>query len=110
MSQVAPFFSEMEKYISDSRSAVAAGKEFELTGLDEKIDKLCALILDLSDEERMMYENRLQDLLASLNALGLEMKEQVEGVKNIPQHRNANVAYRTADSRDNFGKRDEDKK
>lgn len=108
MTQVGPFFAEMEQYISDSRAAVAEGKEFELTALDEKIGRLCDMVLALSPEEQSLYEGRLEELLGGLNALGLELKSQHEDTKNIPMHRQANVAYRTADSRDNFGIRDED--
>lgn len=107
MTAVAPFFSEMEQYIADSRATVAAGKELELAGLDDKIDALCNRILELSQDERMLYESRLQELLGSLNALGNEMRAQGD-VKEIPQHRKASVAYQTADSRDNFGKRDKE--
>lgn len=110
MSQVAPFFSEMEHYISESRAAIANGQEVELLGLDEKINRLCEMVEGLSKEEQMMYEDRLQALLEELNALGLDLKAQHESIRNIPLHRNANVAYKTADSRDNFGIRKDEEK
>ena len=108
MTQVAPFFSELEKYIEGGRAAIAAGEELSLAGLDDNIDTLCTMIMALSEEERLMYEERLKELLGRLNALGLELKAQMEGVKELPKHRNASVAYQTADSRDNFGVREGD--
>lgn len=107
MTQVAPFFTEMEKFIADGRATVAAGDELSLLGLDNRIEQLCTIIAALSPEEQMMYEARLQDLLAGLNALGLELKQQFEGGV-IVQHKNAAIAYQTADSRDNFGVREEE--
>jgi archaellum component FlaC len=106
MSQVAPFFAEMEQFIEQGRATIAAGQELSLVGLDENIDRLCTLMMELSQEERMMYENRLQDLLGGLNTLGNELREQVSAIQEIPQHRNATIAYQRADSRDNFGIRD----
>lgn len=109
MTQVAPFFAEMESYIATSRQKIAAGKDIELKGLDEKIEALCNLIISLSPEEQNLYQGRLEDLLGDLNSLGNELKTQMDGFKDLPTHRHANVAYKTADSRDNFGKRDEKK-
>jgi hypothetical protein len=110
MTQLAGFFTEMEKYIADSRKTLAEGKDLSLDGMDKRIAELCDKVWELMPEQRTLYEDRLRTLLENLNALGLEMKAQMEGIKDIPQHRRANVAYKTADSRDNFGRRDEDKK
>ncbi len=108
MTTVPAFFTEMERYIEGSRKAVAEAKDFDLTGLDGKIDALCNMILELSQEERILYEVDLQNLLGNLNALGNEMRDQFSNVQEIPQHRKASIAYQTADSRDNFGNRDEE--
>jgi hypothetical protein len=105
MTLLAPFFTEMEHFIDSSRKAVAAGEELSLAGLDERIDALCERVLALSQEERLIYESRLQELLLGLNALGLDMKANMGLPNDIPQHRTASVAYKTADSRDNFGAR-----
>lgn len=107
MSQVTTLFSEMERYISESRSHVADGKDISLQSLDANIEKLCNMVLTLTPEDQEIYEPRLQGLLLNLNALGLEMKEQ-NSLHELPMRRNASVAYKTADSRDNFGKRDEE--
>lgn len=107
--QVGPFFNDMEKFISDSRAHIAAGQDVDMAGLDSNIEKLCNMILALSDEEQRLYEDRMRDMLVSLNELGIELKAQMEGdVRDIPMHRAASVAYKTADSRDNFGIRKED--
>ena len=107
MSHVGPFFQEMEEYISESRIAVASGREIDLHGLNLKIESLCNMILDLSPDDQRLYEERLQDLLTNLNTLGVEMKAQFETL-DLLTHRQANIAYKTADSRDNFGKRGDD--
>ena len=112
MTQVELFFSEMENYIAESRKVVAQSRELDMRGLDEKIEALCNMILELDKDGQAQYEDRLRNLLGNLNELGNEMRAQVEGIKDIPQHRAASVAYKTADSRDNFGHRpktDEDK-
>ena len=106
--KVTPFFAEMEHFIGECRKMVDEGQEPDMQGLDNKTGTLCEMILALSQDERVLHERRLQELLASLNTLGNEMRIK-EGIKEIPQHRNASVAYKTADSRDNFGKRDEEK-
>lgn len=108
MTTIPAFFSEMERYIADSRKAVAEARDFELVGLDNNIDALCNMILALSQEERLLYETDLQNLLGNLNTLGNEMRDQFGAVQEIPQHRKASVAYQTADSRDNFGNREEE--
>jgi len=107
MNDIAPFFTEMEDYIRICRETIAVCEDVQLTGLDDRIDRLCNLVLALSPDERLQYEERLQTLLADLNSLGEEMRAQYVGVTELPKHRNASVAYKTADSRDNFGKRDE---
>ncbi len=108
MSQhVGSFFSNMEEYIASSRAAVAAGDDLDMAGLDNAIETLCDMIQTMPAGDQQLYEPRLQDLLMSLNALGQEMKAQA-GLQDIPKHRNASVAYKTADSRDNFGKRDDE--
>ncbi|MDX2073554.1 MAG: hypothetical protein SFX19_04215 [Alphaproteobacteria bacterium] len=108
MTEIAPLFTEMEQYIAASRATVAAGEELEMHKLDERIGQLCDMIEALSNDDRRTYESRLQELLSNLNALGNEMREQSGNVAEIPKHRNASVAYQTADSRDNFGKRDKE--
>lgn len=108
MTQVAPFFSKMENYIQGIRNDIVAGKNVEMVALDENIGHLCDMVMKLSEEERMMYEERLHQLLESLNMLGRELKDHFGEGDSIAAHRNATVAYKTADSRDNFGKREED--
>lgn len=104
MNQIAPFFAQLEDYIRNSRVGIAMGEDLDLTGLDQKIGALCDMVFELSKEEQAMYEKRLQDLLSGLNELGLELKTQMETIKELPKHKNASVAYKTADARDNFGK------
>jgi len=108
MTQIAPFFSEMEDYIHDSRIKLSRGEDFDMAGLDAKIESLCDRVLDMPEKERLMYEDRLKQLLDGLNTLGLELRDKIEGIKELPTHKRAHAAYKTADSRDNFGKRDDE--
>jgi hypothetical protein len=109
MSKITPFFAEMENYISNCRRDIASGKDVDMQGMEIKIEALCNMVWEQSEVERLVYEPRLRSLLENLNELGKDLKEQIDGTRDIPQHRAASVAYKTADSRDNFGKRDGEK-
>ena len=102
----ATLFAELEEYVASSRAQVEAGADVDLAGLDANIEKLCNLVLSMSPDDQQLYAPRLEDLLHGLNALGLALKAQHD-ITQLPMHRNASVAYKTADSRDNFGRREE---
>lgn len=102
MNPIEPFFSEMEDYIQDSRDKLASGRDIDMLGLDIKVEALCNMVLDMPQPDRVRYEPKLQHLLEGLNALGEELREKMGGVS---EHKRAHAAYKTADSRDNFGQR-----
>jgi len=111
MTQVAAFLVEMEEYIAEARSQVALYQEIDLHALDARIGTMCDMVMELSGDERMQYEERLQKMLAALNDLGNEMKEKMGAPEDLQVHKRASVAYKTADSRDNFGfRKNEDEK
>ena len=98
-----PLFLELEAYLHKSREQLAKGEDFSLEGLDKKITRLCDCVAALpGQDERLSYAEKLRKLLAELNALGKEIFHQ--NTKELPRHQSANVAYKKADSRDNFGK------
>lgn len=102
MNPVEPFFTEMQDFIQESRDKLAAGKDIDMLGLDIKVEALCNMVLDLPQPDRVRYEPKLQHLLEGLNALGNELRDKMGGVS---EHKRAHAAYKTADSRDNFGNR-----
>jgi len=105
-------FDDIAQFIAASRALIDQGAYMALSGLDDQVQALCQEVLQLSQAERLRYADRLQFLLAELQSLGETMALQRDRVgdeiREIPQHKKASVAYRTADSRDDFGKRDEE--
>ncbi len=105
-------FDEIGQFVKESHALLESGAIMELTGLDERVRTLCDQVLQLTQEERLMYADRLQELLEKLNGLGQalvsERDKLGEEASQLTQHKKAHVAYRTADARDNYGDKDED--
>lgn len=105
-----PLLAEIKEMIGLSRVYLAANGEFSLKGLDDKVAVLCGVIMALPKEEQPEHVAALEILLADLNSLGQGLSAQgaefFASLKEVKTHRNASVAYKTADSRDNFGKKD----
>lgn len=105
-------FDDIAQFISDSRSLLEQGALMELAGLDDQVRTLCEMVLDLSQDDRLRYADRLQYLLGELKALGETMAAQKEQIakelSNISSHKKATVAYKVVDASDDFGNRDDD--
>lgn len=95
-------FDDISKFIADSRAIIAQGDVVKLDDLDGEVKRLCEAVFELSEEERVKYASRMQELLKDLNALGEELTEQRDQVAtqlhNMADHRRAHVAYKTADA------------
>jgi hypothetical protein len=106
-------FDRLTFFIEEGNKLLATGQSMELSGLEEQIDMLCGAVMDLPEVERVQYQERLTDLLNELTKLGKGLIEHhrdiVEELQSLPSQKKANIAYKTADSRDNFGKRDGEK-
>jgi hypothetical protein len=104
-------FLEVEQFIAEGRALLDQGALMELAGLDEQVRILCDRVLQLSQEERLVYADKLQKLLGDLTALGETMAQKrdliAEEIRGLSHHKKASTAYRVADSRDDFGERDE---
>jgi hypothetical protein len=105
-------FREIETFITDSSALLDAGDYLELSGLDSQVRTLCEAVLQLSQEERIAYADRLQQLLADLKILGDRMVHQrdqlAEEIRGLSQHKKASKAYKIVDASDDYGSRDDD--
>lgn len=111
MTQLNPekFFDDVSKFIAESRAIIERGDVVQLDGLDEEVARLCEAVLHLSQDERLKYADTLQRLLKDLNLLATELTTQRDTIAaqihDLSDHRRANVAYKKADSADDFGKK-----
>jgi hypothetical protein len=75
----------------------------EMAGLDKQVQKLCAQVMELSEEDKIKYAGSLQWLLNELNVLGKELTIKREAIANeiryLSSHKKASVAYKTADAK-----------
>jgi len=105
-------FDDIAQFIAESRDILESGAIMELNGLDEQVRSLCDAVLQLSQNERITYADRLQQLLGDLKALGDAMVTQrdelAEEMRGVPQHKKAHKAYRIVDASDDYGNRDDD--
>ncbi len=108
MSDLELLFAEAENIITDGSAKLRIAEDFELVGLEQKIETLCGRVVLESPEIQQNLVPRLTAILENLTMLGTGLKQAMGDVPAIPVHKAANVAYKVADSRDNFGKRDSD--
>ncbi len=108
MSDLETLFIEAETIIIDSSAKLRIAEDFELAGLEQKIETLCNRVMLESPELQQTLVPRLTTILENLTMLGTGLKQAMGDVPAIPVHKAANVAYKVADSRDNFGKRNGD--
>lgn len=105
-------FEDVEQFIAENRAILARGEFVELEGLDGEVKRLCESILQLSQDERVAHSEKLQSLLNELNALANELAAQRDKISGeihaLSQHRQAHVAYKKADSTDEFGSKNKD--
>lgn len=100
-------FAAINEFVGESRALLDSGKLMELKGLDERVKTLCAAVLELTQEERTRYADKLQTLLNDLTVLGTEMAAQRDQVgkeiSHLSDHKKASVAYRTTEAIDKSG-------
>ena len=105
-------FRDISQFIAESRAMLEAGAIMELAGLDDQVRMLCDAVLQLSQDERILYPDRLQELFNGLKLLGEEMEAQrdklADEIRGVPQFKKASVAYRIVDASDGY-KEEEDK-
>ena len=90
-------FEEISQYVNESRALLQEGAMRELAGLEDRVLMLCEEVVQLSQDDRLRYSERLQQLMADLSALGEEIAVQrdavAEELHNLPQHKKAHAAY-----------------
>jgi hypothetical protein len=105
-------FNDISQFVSESRAMLEQGALMELAGLDEHVKTLCDAVLHLSQSDRMIYADRLQQLLIELKELGEAMAKQrdamAEEIRDLSSHQKASVAYRTAEASDRKKKKTEE--
>ena len=104
-------FSDISQFVAESKSLLDQGAMMELAGLDERVRMLCDAVMQLSQEQRVLYADRLQELLSELKVLGEAMVIQrdamAEVIRHLPSHKKASVAYSKADATDKRIRKDE---
>jgi hypothetical protein len=105
-------FNDIASFIDQSRTLLHQGALTELAGLDEQVRILCDAVLQLSQDERVRYADKLQELLGGLKALGDEMvvsrEKLANEIRGVSHLKKANTAYRTAEAIDNYDENAED--
>jgi len=100
-------FEDILQFVAQSRELLKNGAMMDLAGLDSRVMLLCEETLLLSQEQRLHYAERLQQLLGELTSLGKEMTVQrnriEEEMRSLPQHKKATTAYRVAEESDKEG-------
>jgi hypothetical protein len=103
-------FEGISSFIKESHDLVNRGAVMELAGLDENVRRLCEQVLNMTQDDRIRYADKLQQLLGELRQLGEILVQQRDAVSSefsgATQHRKASVAYNTADATDGYGKKD----
>lgn len=103
MSNHQELFENIAKFISNSRNLLEQDAMVEMAGLDNQVQELCEKILNLSGEEQTKYADSLQHLLNELTLLGNDLTSKREEIasemRDISNHKKANVAYKTADAK-----------
>lgn len=99
-------FNDISQFITHSKALLDQGAMAELAGLDEQVRTLCDAVLQLSQDERIRYADKLQELLGGLKVLGDEMvakRDQVaDQIRGVPNFKKASVAYKTANASDGY--------
>lgn len=89
------------------------GFVIDLSGMEREVEELCKAVLALPVQERENYAAGLEKLYRSLADFGDDLTKARDEIRRqiqtISSHRKANVAYKTADSRDEFGAHPNDK-
>jgi Mg2+ and Co2+ transporter CorA len=98
-------------FVAESREMVKSGAMMDIEDLEKKVSELCDMVLSLSQADRLRYADKLQLLLADIGKLGEEMTTLKDAmgdeIKSLSNVKKASVAYRVADSRDGYGKKDD---
>lgn len=104
-------FSDISDYIASSMALLEKGEVENLSGLDQKIQHLCETIVHLSESDRLLYAEKLEqlniDLLHLSDAMHRHKATITAEINKTSNVRKASIAYKTADARDDFGKKNE---
>lgn len=107
-------FSTIESFVSESQRLLEEGTLVDATGLDDHVRSLCEAVMALSQEQRLIHAERMQELLLQLNQLGAAMVAQrdalAEELRGLQQKKKAHQAYKSADAVDHRFGRPSDKK
>lgn len=101
-------FEQIERFIAESTQLLQEGAIIELSGLDDHVRALCEAVLQLSQQERVEYADKLQSLLGDLNALGetlVAQRDQIgREISGLARHKKANTAYTVVEASDRNNK------
>lgn len=104
---------QVSRFVADTHVLLEQGALIEMNQFDQQVRQLCDAVLALSQDDRVLYADRLQALLAELKNLGDAMIAQKDmlarEIQQLSQHRKASVAYRTTDMSNPPDKKNESK-
>lgn len=93
-------------FIEEQRQALQGNGVLDTTALDERVGGLVQAINALPVQQRVGYQNELENLQQALSAFQHELLQKRDEIRNqlggVQAHRNANVAYRQSDKRDHY--------
>lgn len=93
-------FDDIAVFIADSRKLLDEGALLELSGLDSHVRALCEAVEKLSDENRLQYAGRMQQLFSDLQELEeamIKMRDALgNDIRGLSDRQKANVAYLVA--------------
>lgn len=101
-------FAEVETTIREGQAKLDERADFDLSGLQHQVESLCNYVTSQPQEIQQSLVPRLSNILQDLTMLGQGLKAEIGEPQKLQNRKAAHVAYKIADSRDNFGKRDDD--
>ncbi len=100
--EIETLFSKISDYVVESRRLLEQGALLELKGLDDGVHLMCDALMKMSQDQRIRYAGKLQELQAEMQSLGdtiVAMRDSVgsELLATTP-HKKASVAYRKGET------------
>jgi Na+/phosphate symporter len=95
-------FSAISEYIANSNALLEKGALLELKGLDDSVQLMCDTLVAMSQDQRVQYADKLQQLQEDLNKLGqtiVTMRDKLGSeILGTGEHKRASVAYRKGET------------
>jgi predicted nucleic acid-binding Zn-ribbon protein len=91
---------ELQAFIKRCHDLLDEGKEPDLTGMDEQVDRVCKAIMEMPGDQAEKMTQKMENVARELSQLGDELdrkKKQINDQMNsLSQQQQANTAYKNA--------------